>query len=141
MEKFSLYQLLRRLAWMLVAIFALCSLGACSNEDEPEITSIDYYLSVQTPYAIYRSGGLPPAPKEDMIGKLTLKMKKRIHEAYPSPDLQGDDAAVLVACDEVYREYLETGFKENTECVATLFRVKMSGTIVKQSTRIKNYYF
>lgn len=141
MENLSLHHQLRRLAIVIIAVFTLCCIGACSSDDEPEITSIDYYLSIQTPYAIYRSGALPPPPKEDMIGKLTLKMKKRIHEAYPERDMQGNDAAVLVACDEVYKEYRETGLKSNTMCVATLYRARMSGMIIKQSTPIKQYSF
>ena len=142
MEKLSFYHLARQMAIAILAVFALLCVCSCSSNDEPmPETSVDYYLGIQTTELIYRSGTIPPNPKEDMIGLLTQKMKRRIREAYPERNLKGNDAAVLTACDEVYREYLETGFKENTECVATLFRVKLSGIVVKQSAPIKNYYF
>ena len=140
MEKLFFCTLSRRLLIALFTVSSLCFLGSCTNDDEPEVV-INYYLSIQTRTRIYRRGGLPPDPKEDMIGKLTTKMRARIRETYPNPDLEGNDAAVIVACDEIYRQYLETGLRERVECVATLYRARMSNSIVKQSTPIKNYYF
>mgnify|MGYP006916043003 CR=1 FL=1 len=141
MEKVSYIKLLRRLAMMLLAAMMLCSLGGCTSEDEPE-SGIDYYLGIQTKYYIYRiPGAIPPAPQEDMIGFLTSKMKIRIREVYPKRGLVGNDNAVLAACDEIYREYREIGYKTETKCVAVLYRADMSGTIVKRSTPIKRYSF
>jgi len=123
----------------IMAVVAVSFLASCAS-DEPE-TGIDYYLSLQPRTRIFARGGLPPDPKEDMIGKITLQMRLSIREHYPTLTDDGDDAAVLVACDEVYRLYLESGMKSHTECVATLYRAKMCGTIIRGSTPIKNYYF
>lgn len=140
MEKVSLKTLLRRLAIAIFTALSLLGLGSCNADDEPDC-GIDYYFSIQPRCRIYRRGGLPPAPKEDMIGKLTTQMRTRIREVYPVRDQKGNDAAVLVICDEIYRSYLESGLKSNTECVATLYRARMEGTIVRQSTKLKTYVF
>ena len=140
MENLSLYTWSRRLPIALFTVSSLCFFGSCTNDDEPEVV-INYYLSIQTKNSIYRRGGLPPESKLDMIGKLTTKMKARIREVYPNPDLEGNDAAVIVACDEIYREYLETGLREHVECVAILYRARTSNSIIKQCTPVKNYYF
>lgn len=137
MKKVSFNNLCRRLAIALIASFSICCLCSCAN-DEPE-DCVNYYLSVQSRTMIYRRGGLPPAPKADLIGLLSVKMKQAIREAYPTPNLQGDDRAVLVACDEAYRMYSDTGMRSYTVCVLELYRVKMSGNIIKQSTLIKTY--
>ncbi len=142
MEKASLHHLSQRLvvvAVAVVAVFSLLSLGSCAN-DEPDIY-IDYYLTIQSKERIFRRGGLPPDPKEDVIGKLITDMRTKIKDVYPVPNMEGNDGAVLVLCDEIYRQYLETGFRDHTECVAILYRARMQGGIIRQSTKIKTYNF
>jgi predicted phosphoadenosine phosphosulfate sulfurtransferase len=76
-----------------------------------------------------------------MIGNMTLQMKEKIDEVYPVHDMQGNDAAVLMACDEVYDMYQQSGMQNNAMCIATLYRATMSGIIVKKSTPLKTYRF
>ena len=132
--------LLRMLLLSLLCIVSVTVFTSCTSEDEPE-TSIGYYLAVKPRTAIYQRGALPPGAKEFLIGNLTLQMKEKIHEVYPVQNMKGNDAAVLVACDEVYDMYKQSGQQHNAECVATLYRALMSGTIVKKSIPIKTYRF
>ena len=141
MEKVSYHNLFQRLAIALIAVCSLFCMTSCDNDDEPKVMTVNYYLSVLSKYPIYRRGGLPPAPKEDMIGKITTQMRTCIEEVYPNPDTLGNDYAVLVRCDELYRQYLESGYKANTECKVVLYRAKMSGTIVRNSKPLKTYFF
>ena len=124
----------------LLCVMSVSMFTSCSSEEEPE-TSIGYYLSVQPRTAIYQRGGMPPDAKEFLIGNLTLQMKEKIDEVYPVHDMQGNDAAVLVACDEVYDMYKQSGMQANAECIATLYRARMSGIIVKKSYPLKTYRF
>ena len=125
---------------LLLCVFAVPLFTSCTSEDEPE-TAIGYYLSVEPRTAIYDRGGLPPGAKEYMIGNITLQMKEKISEVYPVHDMQGNDAVVLKVCDEVYDMYKQSGLQSNAECVATLYRAKISGIVVKGSTPLKRYRF
>jgi len=134
-----------KLAWQCVLAAVACvsvllPLGSCNSVDEPEQT-IDYYLSIESRVVIKSYGGIAPPPKENTIGIAVDRMRSRLRMAYPEPDLKGDDYAVLVACDDVYSEYLQSNFKTNIECVVILYRVRKSGIVVKKSTPIKAYHF
>lgn len=145
----------RNSLWLLLPLLLIsCLLGftSCTGDDEPE-SSIGYYLMIQSTIPIKTLGGLPPPPKNKLIGDLTRQMQQSINEVYPEHDLQGNDAAVIEACDEVYLAYLETyrnksaaatntvGNGMKTDCVATVYRARMSGTIVRQSRALKTYRF
>lgn len=132
--------LLRMLLLSILCVVSVSVFTSCTGEDEPE-TSIGYYLSVKPRTSIYQRGGLPPGAKEFLIGNLTLQMKEKIDEVYPVHDMKGNDAAVLVACDEVYDMYVQSGLQHNAECIATLYRAQMSGIIVKKSHPLKTYRF
>lgn len=141
MKKFSYNSVsLKLMLLSLLCVMSASLFTSCVGEDEPE-TSIGYYLSVRPRTAIYQRGGLPPGAKEYMIGNLTLQMKERIDEVYPIQNMEGNDAAVLMACDEVYDMYQQSGMQSNAMCVATLYRARMSGIVVKKSTPLKTYRF
>jgi len=140
MKNISLSTLLRRAMMALFCLGALAMFSACSDVDEPE-TGIDYYLLIESRVAIKGSGDIAPPPRENTIGILTSRMRQRIQQIYPHRNLQGDDAAVMGVCDEIYREYQEAGMLTNCECVATIYRARMSGPIVKQSVKIRSYRF
>ena len=127
---------------MLVALclFAVTGFTSCNSDDEPDLV-VGYYLSIHSRVRIFSRGGLPPDPKEHMIGKMTIMMKQRINDVYPVRDLEGNDAAVIVACDDVYDMYKESHMQANAECVVVLNRAWMSGIVVKQSKPIKTYRF
>ena len=131
---------IRLMVLMLLCVMSSSLFISCVGEDEPEI-SIGYYLSVRPLLPIYQRGGLPPDAKSYLIGNMTLQMKAKIDEVYPVHDLQGNDAAVLKACDDVYDMYQQSGMESNAMCIATLYRARMSGIVIKKSTPLKTYRF
>lgn len=135
------YSLMRRLTMALVCLAALASMASCASDDEPDAPCIDYYLIIESRVPIKSAGGIAPPPKGNMIGILTSLMKKRIREVYPVRNLQGDDTDVVIACDEVYREYQEANIQTNCECVAVLYRAQMTGDIVRGSVKLRCYRF
>ena len=145
-RKSTITDLHQRLLLAILCISSLVFLGSCTAADEPEVNT-EYFIVVQAKARIYRRGGLPPASKEQLIGKTTQKMMTSAKEIAAKHKHQSDvdqrtiDSEVLVACDEIYREYAETGFKDNAICTATLYRgVRVNG-IIKQSQSLKTYRF
>jgi len=145
-RKSTITGLHQRLLLAILCICSLMSLGSCTSSDEPEVNT-EYYIMVQSKTRIYQRGGLPPASKEQFIGKTTQKMMTSAKEISAKHKHQSDvdqrtiDSEVLVACDEIYREYAETGFRDNAFCTATLYRgVRVNG-IFKQSQPLKTYRF
>ena len=148
------FDILQRLFVLLLGCAVLViTLVACDSSDEPT-SDIGYYLMIQPKVPIYAMGGIAPPPKDHMIGQITKKMKQKIDEVYPRHDQQGKDAAVMAVCDSLYRCYYETyrgdnsvaanglaGRGGNADCIATLYRARMSGYIVKSSTPLKTYRF
>lgn len=140
MKQNQFFSLMRRVMMALVCLAVLAPMTSCTSEDEPE-TGIDYYLQIESRVPIKSVGDIAPAPKGNMIGILTSEMKKKIKEVYPVRDMQGADPYVMMACDEIYREYQESNMQTNCECVATLYRARMSGDIIKGSVKLKSYRF
>ena len=140
MKQNHFFSQLRRFFLALMCIGMLAPLASCVSEDEPE-TSIDYYLQIESRVPIKSMGDIAPAPKGNMIGILTSEMKKKIREVYPVRDMQGADPDVMMACDQIYREYQEANIQTNCECVAVLYRARMSGDIIKKSVKLKSYRF
>lgn len=147
------FDCMRWVMGVLVGCVLSMSLIACdSSDDEP--TAIGYYVMIMPKVPIYSMGGIAPPPKEHMIGEITRKMKRGIDEVYPVRNQQGNDVAVMMVCDSLYRCYYETyrggssvsanglaGTGGNTDCVVTLYRARMSGYIVRSSTPLKTYRF
>ena len=138
---------------MLACCALLMALAACDSSEEPT-SAIGYYVMVQPKYPIYSTGGMKPLPKEHLIGEITRKMKMGIDEVYPVRDQRGDDVAVIMLCDSLYRCYYETyrgsnrvgansltGSSLSAECVVCLYRARMSGYVVRGSVKLRTYRF
>ena len=117
---------------LLITSCVLLALGACTADEEPE-TAIGYYITIQSKYPIRALGGMPPMPKEKMIGDITSGMQAAIRKVYPVHDQQGDDYAVI--------SNTLTGGSRASECNVVLYRARMSGIIVRASYPIKTYRF
>lgn len=130
------FSTLKRMMFMLLCLVTVTVFTSCESADEPEV-AIDYYLTIESRVPLKNT----ISPRANMMGQITTSMKEAIHEAYPVPNLQGDDVAVLVACDEAYSYYRSAypGGAQCTECVAKLYRARMQGKVVKQSVAIKTY--
>lgn len=130
---------------LLALLFICLLLVSCS--DEPN-WKIGYYLSIQSQVALSlseedESQGTTPAAVVDVLSNTVRRMKQALHDAYPQDTRTGDDAAVLVACGDIYRDYkLSYGDKEgHIVCVLTLYRTKKDGDVVKESTALSTYHF
>lgn len=130
-----LYRLLG-LSLLLIAMAVLIT--SCGDDDEPKGNTITYYVEVEEEFLV---DGLVDHT-DRYYSPITL-MKEAIHTAYPKANASGDDEAVIVSCDNLYRRYLEmyTGKAEHLTCLVHLVRASMSGEIVKQSERLKTYNF
>lgn len=127
----------RLLLLSLVFIATAAMLSSCGNDDEPTST-IDYYLEVEEEFLV--DGAVDHTDR--YYNPITL-MREAIRTAYPDPDAKGNDEAVIKACDELQIRYysMYESKAEHLTCLVHLVRASMSGTIVKQSERLKTYSF
>ena len=108
------------------------------GDDEPSATVIDYYVEVEEEFLINSSTDLI-----DRYYNPRDMMREVIRAAYPKPDIQGNDQAVIDACDELYYRYysMYSGREDHLTCKLHLVRARMEGTIVRQSERLRTYVF
>jgi len=110
-------------------------LTSCGNDDEPT-SAIDYYLKVEEVFRV--DGSTDHADR--YYNPITL-MKEAIRNAYPTPIAEGNDDAVINACDEVYSRFysMYANKGEHLTCLVHLIKAHMSGDIVKDNELIKTY--
>lgn len=134
--------------WLLKVLAALIlSLAAnsCGN-DEPELP-VGYYLSIHSQVMLDLSDndenqGTAANMTSNVISVTIKRMKKALREAYPTPTLTGNDAAVLTACDSVYRSYRSTYEPSKvTVCSVVLYKTRLDDEVSKSSTPLKTYHF
>ena len=127
--------------------FLLCTILAVGamiltscGDDEPTAKVIDYYIEVEEEFLINSSTDLP-----DRYYSPIDMMRDAIRATYPEPNAQGNDEAVIAACDEVYQEYYRIygsgHYEDHLTCKLHLVRAKMEGKIVRQSEQIRTYVF
>jgi len=127
----------RSLLLLLAMTGLLTTLASCGN-DEPEVTTIDYYLEVEEEFLVNGQ-----TDHTDRYYSPITMMREVIDTAYPTPDAVGNDDAVIAACDELYLRYQQMydGKAEHLTCLVHVVRAVMQGDIVKQGTRLKTYSF
>ena len=125
----------RKLSLALLLLLPLVAFTSCGDDDEPT-SSIDYYLEVEEEFLV--DGAVDHTDR--YYSPITLT-REAIRKAYPEPNAQGDDEAVLNACNEVYLRYIAMydGKAEHLTCLYHLVRATKSGDIVKQGERLKTY--
>lgn len=136
MKRQLLIHPLRLLLLSLLFIVSATTFSSCTSEDEPDI-SIDYYLSIEPRHPIHNTLDT----RANMMGQITTRMRVAIQEVYPVRNLQGNDVAVMKACDDAYSYYREAypAGAQNTECVVKLYRARMDGMVIRQSVPLKSY--
>lgn len=135
-----------RMPLMALLFASLLMITACSDS-EPDWL-IGYYMSINSQVQLSLSEedetqGTSPAVVVDVLSNTVRRMRAALHEAYPHDTRSGDDAKVLIALDNIYRDYkLSYADKEgHTVCVINLYRAKKDGDVVKESTPLKTYSF
>ena len=127
---------LRVLMLSMMCAFAVSVFTSCEDYNEPD-EWIAYYVSIESREPMYGT----PSVQNDMLVTVTNMMKDAILDAYPVQNIVGDDAAVMKACDEAYRNYrlFYPAGKQNDKCVLKIYRTRMKDDVVKQSMSIKTY--
>jgi hypothetical protein len=140
--KFNLWRLL--LAVMLVG--AMTTYLASCGDDEP--MDVDYYLDIQSTEAFKNAAadeqqGTASSSTTSVIYTSITRLQNALATAYPVRDTKGNDAAVISACDEVYRSYIESqGVIDGpVVCVVSLCKVRLEGGLVRSSIQLKTYRF
>ena len=133
-------------------LLALLCLGAslvpmsCGN-DEPELL-VGYYLRIdsQVRLSFYEQDeeqGTSADPEADVLSNTILKMRAALKQAYPEPTLEGDDAAVITALDNIYKKYKRfySHLEKGTVCTVKLYRAKLDDGIVVNSRPMTVFLF
>ena len=123
------------------------ALSSCVN-DEPDLL-VGYYLEVQSSDSFMAAsedeeqGTMSDHTEGNVLYTTITGMKRALRQAYPTPDYEGNDAAVIAAIDDIYHRYKANygHLERNTICVAKLYRTRMDGTLIKYSRSLKNYRF
>lgn len=137
------HMLHRSNAWQLILLAvvfmgAAMALTSCGDDDEPKSTVVDYYLNVEEEFLINGS-----TDHTDRYYSPITRMKSAIAKAYPTPDSNGADEAVVAACDKEYVTYLEMyeGGSEHFTCLFHLVKaVKKNGIVIENQT-LKTYVY
>ena len=126
----------RSLLLALLFILPLSALTSCGDDNDEPTTTIDYYIEVEEEFLV--DGTIDHTDR--YYSPVTL-MREALRKAYPEPNAQGADQAVITACDEVYQRYnsMYDGKAEHLTCLFHLVRATKSGDIVKQGERLKTY--
>ena len=132
------FNLCRMLLLSLAFITTTTIFTSCGDDDEPSGMTIDYYLEVEEEFLVDGS-----VDHTDRYYSPVTLMKESIRTAYPVPDANGNDNAVIRACDELQLRYysMYDNKAEHLTCLVHLVRATMEGKIVKNSERLKTYNF
>ena len=130
-------------AWRLIviALVLMCQLPVLTScdDDESKSTVIDYYLNVEEAFLVNGSNETISRYENPVT-----RMRNAIKQAYPTPDTQGNDEAVIAACDQEYRAYVDMYSmltSDHFTCLFHLVRATKVGGIIKQNQTIKTYTY
>lgn len=132
---------------IVMLVGAVSGMTSCSS-DEPEL-KVGYYLSISSSTGYMASsddedqGTMSESPNGNVLYTTISRMKAALRNAYPTPDTQGADVAVLMACDKIYRTYkgMYGPYEKNTICVVKVMRVSLDEDIVVSSRTLTTYSF
>ena len=120
---------------LVLSCLLMGTLSSCGS-DEPESTTVIYYLDVKAVFLVNGSSNYADGYKNP----ITL-MNESIRKVYPTPDAVGNDEAVIAACDEVYamvcNDYAVSG--DHLTCEMDLTKANKTGTILRDHEVLKNY--
>lgn len=135
---------MKQLAGILLLLLGVVTTASCGH-DEPDWL-IGYYMHINSQVPISTEedgqGTTSDNPAADVLSITIRNMKDAMRRAYPVNTRQGNDAAVLTACDSVYRSYnLSYGDqKRNTVCVVKIFRAHMDEEGIARESRLLTTY-
>ena len=127
--------------WLMLSLVLVGSamlFTSCGDDDEPQGTVIDYYLEVEEEFRVDGSTDLT-----DRYFSPITRMKAAIRKVYPTPNVNGNDEAVLAACDKEFEDYnnMYRGDEKHFTCLFHLIRAVKEGSVVKKSERLSTYVY
>ena len=130
----------------LVLVGSMTGLASCGHDD-PDLR-VWYYLGIQASDEYKASteneeqGTMSESPNGNVLYTTITRMKQALSNTCPTPVYQGDDAAVLKACGEIYHAYKRAygEYERNTICVVKLIRTSMDENDVVVSSRTLTTY-
>ena len=130
-------------AWrlLLLAIIVVSGLGVFTScgDDDDKTNAIDYYFEVEEQFLVNGS-----KDRTTMYQNPIPLMQDAIKKAYPTPNPQGNDQAVLAACDQAYKDYVSLYEDLNDDNLTALIHLKRAVRInglIKESVNLKTYHF
>jgi len=123
-------------ALVVMLVATVMTMVSC-GDDEPQMV-VNYYLDVEEAFRINSSTALI-----DRYYNPKTRMEQAIKAAYPNPDMDGDDDAVLEACDREFAEYVEmyTGGAEHFTCLMHLMKAEMVDGIARHNVKLRTYSY
>lgn len=127
----------RVLMLALLLASAVFTFTSCGN-DEPKAEVINYYVSVEEELLVDGSTLLI-----NRFYNPKTRMTEAIRSAYPTPDKNGNDEAVLAACDKEFETYKQMyeGLPEHLTCLICVKKATMSGYVVKHEEPLAYYHY
>lgn len=127
----------RLLLLAVLVIMSASALVSCGN-DEPSPLVVDYYMNVEEGFLVDGS-----TDHTDRYFDPWQRMQDAIRQVYPTPNVDGNDEAVLEACDKEYATFvsLYAGQKEHMTCMMHLMKALKRDGVVKQSEKMMTYIY
>ena len=138
----------RLLLTLALLVIPLLMLTSCGDDDDDMLVS--YYMSIDSSVGYSASsedeqqGTMSENSSGNVLYTTITRMKRALRNAYPIADYQGNDPAVLTACDNIYREYknMYGAHEKNTVCVVKILRTHIDNDgIVRDSRTLTVYHF
>jgi hypothetical protein len=126
------------IAITLVLVGTMFTMTSCGDDDGPKGTVVDYYVSVEEQFLVNGS-----TDKIDRYENPVTRMRNAIRKAYPEPNINGNDEAVLAACDKEYETYVEMyrGYGDHFTCLFHIVRAVKKGDVVKENVTLQTYVY
>jgi len=133
----QLFKPWRLLACSLLLLGAMVAFTSC-GDDGPSSTVVNYYINVEEEFLINGSTN-----HTDRYYNPISRMRAAIHNVYPTPNSDGNDEAVIAACDEEYATYIGmyNGGAEHFTCLCHLVRATMREGVVIQNETLRTFVY
>lgn len=136
----------KRLFWLVAAMIVLVT--SCGDKNDEPNAVYNYYMLIQSEVTLELSDnaeeeGTLVGGQVSVISRTVSKMRSVVAQYESDQSSTGVEAALLTACDSIYREYSSAyvQYSGQTLCYVQIVRRKMVNGEPKEGTTLKTYYF